>query len=233
MRLSRVSFLVLVVVVSLLGQTGVAAAVAINPPWVTGGLATYDGGGMYLAQGVYARSRMYPKQSPQDGDWVNSVLAKKDTGDFVEAGWYWEPDKTTRTWFTANKVGTWYHEYVIEDVPVFATNSWVGIHVRRDNTYNDRYNIYIDGEPMTWWVYTGMTSCRANVSCERYNTSDANSGAWLYAQVMRLNNGKFEWVYWPHAAPVSTFLYEDPYYDFYSNYVDRSDHYVYCDDHQN
>lgn len=232
MRRRRVAFLVLVVAVSLLAQPGLAAAVAINPPWVTGGVATYDGGGLYLAQGVYARSRMYPKQASQDGDWVNSVLAKKDTGDFVEAGWYWEPDKSIRTWFSANKVGTWYHEEPLLNIPNFATNSWVGIHVRRDNIYNDRYNIYVDGEPVLWWVYTGMTSCRANVSCERYDTADTNQGAWLYAQVLRLNGNKLEWVYFPNATRAS-FLYEDPYYDFYANYVDRSDHYVYCDDHQN
>jgi hypothetical protein len=74
-----------------------------------------------------------------------------------------------------------------------------------------------------------MTSCRASVTSERYDTADYNKGAWRYVQLL---TSSYTWAYWPHAARLS-FSNADPTYNFYYNYVDRSDHYVYCDDHQN
>ena len=87
------------IIVALCAMTVHADAYAVTA-YAAGGVATYDSGGLILAYGVRCNSRMYPKQSPQDHDWVNSLYARQDDGDFLEAGWYWTPTSTNRIWFS-------------------------------------------------------------------------------------------------------------------------------------
>lgn len=234
---SRARFLTMGVAILVLCAQGLVGSIPANatpltPQYAAGGVAASDTGSWLFAYGVNARSRMYAKQSPQDGDWVNSLYARKDDGDFVEAGWYWTPGGSTRTWFSwCYKAGYYVPEDILTNVPVYATDTWPGVAVRRNNPNSDRYDIYIDGVLRDYWTGTGMTSCRASVTSERYDTLDHNKGAWTYALYL---NKSYTWVYWPHAARLDFGVARtDPNYRLYTNYIDASNHLVYCDDHMN
>ena len=218
------------IIVALCAMTVHADAYAVTA-YAAGGVATYDSGGLILAYGVRCNSRMYPKQSPQDHDWVNSLYARQDDGDFLEAGWYWTPTSTNRIWFSVlQQRGYMYPEHLIEGVPLFPDNSWPRVALQQRTSGSETYDIYIEGVWRCAWFYTDITSCRASVTSERYTSYDYNKGAWTYSELLTSSR---TWTYWPHAARITTFANPDPLYRFYSNYIDRFDHYVYCDDHQN
>lgn len=207
-----------------------AATAHASLSWVyAGGVAAWDAGtSQILAYGVQASSLMYPKPLNHTGDWVNSVYARQDDGDFYEAGWYWRPTLSRRQWFaTLRKAGVTYAEEPLS-VPDKPSGTRAAIQVRRWGT-SDTYRVFVDGLLVHEEYLTGITSCRASVGSERYFTEDTNRGSWTYVKWM---NSSQVWSYWPNAL---RFVGEkhDPEYLFYTNYLDRSDHYVYCDDHQN
>mgnify|MGYP005855229825 CR=1 FL=1 len=168
-----------VVAVLGMGLGSLPASAATSPyHYAAGGVATNDNGSLYLAWGVSGASRMYPKQSPQVHDWVNSVYARQDDGDFLEAGWYWTPAGTSRVWFSVLQWrGYLLPQHLIPNVPAFADNTWPRITVRQRSAGNDEYDIYIDGVLRYQWENTDITSCRASVTSERYSPSDYNKGA--------------------------------------------------------
>lgn len=210
------------------------SSAAGSATWVmSGGLAAYDGGGQVLAYGVQANSYLYPKQTSQDDDWVNSLYARQDDGDFFEAGWYWASGATRRTWFSKlRRNGISYGEtwFPVSDQ---AAGGWPTIQIRRSGTSGDTYLVYVAGVLRTTEYSTGMTSCRASVGAERFDTLDYNKGSWTYIKYL---SGSNVWAYWPNALHYvggAGMVPSDSGFPFWSNHIDHYDHHVYCDDHQN
>ncbi|MHB8706855.1 MAG: hypothetical protein ACYC77_10110 [Coriobacteriia bacterium] len=197
--------------------------------WVyAGGVAAWDNDSQLLAYGVQGNSLMYPKPTDHLRDWVNSLYARQDDGDFFEAGWYWRPTLAERKWFSQlRQYGVMYPEVSL-NVGYKAPGTRAIIQVRRWGT-SDTYRVYVDGVLVREEYLTGITSCRAAAGSERYDTEDTNRGSWTYIKWM---NSSQVWSYWPNALRYIG-AGHDPVYLFYNNYIDRSDHYVYCDDHQN
>jgi hypothetical protein len=204
--------------------------------YFAGGRATDDYGNQYLAYGSSGASYMYPKQSPQDDDWVNSIYTRRDDGSWVEAGWYWKPGGTSRVWFTQafsvdfGLMGERY--FTVANAP---NGSRPVVTVRRFSTTADYHAVWVDNVLKYQWTLLPfrITSCRADVGAERYSLSDSNRGSWMYAKAARAD---LSWGYWQGAGatyPVGGGAQPDPSYFFFNNYVDRSDHFVYVDDHQN
>lgn len=164
--------------------------------YYSGGLAASDSGSPILAYGVQGNSYMYPKQNPQDSDWVNSLYARQDDGDFFEAGWYWKPTSTRRIWFSKlRQSGVNYSErwFTVSGRP---DGTRATIQIRRSGASGDTYLVLVDGNLKITQFSTGITSCRASVGAERYDTRDYNKGSWTYIQYLNSSNS---WVYWPHA----------------------------------
>jgi hypothetical protein len=187
-----------------------------------------------VSYGGQADSYVYPEQSPQDGDWVNSLYARQYDGDFFEAGWYWTPGGSTPVWFTVlRKNGVTQNEerFTVSGV---TPGTRYKITVRRsvaDPT--ETYEVYVNNGIKRTKPYTGITSSIPCVGAERYETRDYNKGSWTYVQhFKKLSSGAYQWQYWPGAA-VTSASNQDPTYKFWNNKVGASNHYVYVDDHQN
>jgi len=198
-----------------------------------GGGGKNTSGSWIVSYGVKADSYVYPKQSPQDDDWVNSLYARQYDGDFFEAGWYWTKTGSTPVWFAQLRKNGFYqpeqHFYVSGVVP----GQRKTIAVCKSTGNSDSYYVYVDNGIKFIQYSSGITSSIPCVGTERYDTLDYNKGSWTYVRhFQKIGTSSFQWQYWPSAGvtPVSN---QDPSYRFYTNRVNESNHWVYCDDHQN
>lgn len=185
--------------------------------------------------GVYCNTYMYPKQSSQDGDWVNSLYAGQWDKDFFEAGWYWRASDGQRIWFTAFvNGGQWYGETTFNGGS-YSNGTWIPIQIRRhlDGTDNDDWDVYVNGTLRYTRYNTGTKSSYPQVGSERMDTLDYNKGSWKYVRYwIKLSAWDYSWGWWPDADQRYD-LVMDPDYWFYRNRVDDANHWVYVDDHQN
>ena len=222
----RIVRFVLLAVAILLAASGVAQAATGHYSCVG---QAYNGSTKQVGYGTKAKMYVYPKQSPQDGDWVNSIYAGNMYGKFYEAGWFWWPGASAATgpqgfahyfnglfhserWFAPPAPGT---------RPVFAITNTGG---------SDTWRTYVDGVSRDIWFSTDIRSCYPCVGAERYDTLDYNKGQFLYTSYLARNGDAYNWAYWVDGGVNND---TDPNSNVYFNYLDRFDHYVYVDDHQN
>lgn len=218
-------------VLTLLLGTIVPAA-AGTPVWygVVGQSRNTDGT-KTVGYGTKANVWIYTKQSPQDGDWVNSLYAGTAAGSFYEAGWIWFPGSVAQpvafTHFYDSRIGYHYPDRWLAATLTPGTRVTFEI---SNMGGGDTWYTYISGVRKDVWTSTGIKSSYPCVGSERYNTADYSKGSFTYAQYLKKLTTGYGWNYWPGAMTNND---TDPVSNFYANYVSRSDHYVYVDDHQN
>lgn len=196
------------------------------------GRCVNDNGTDIISYGTSGNHYIYPKQVPQDGDWVNSVYAGTYSGNFYEAGWFWEPASASPVLFHhLYRVATDRH-YEERLVGTVTPGTRATIAIRRSVAVGgDAYEVYVNGAYKDTWLDTDVTSCLPCVGAERLDTLDYNKGSWTYVKhFAKVGTSTYSWTYWPNARSNND---NDPQYAFYWNYVDRSDHYVYVDDNLN
>lgn len=198
-------------------------AMATSVWYYAGGLAATDADAQILAYGVQGDSYMYAKQSAQDADWVNSLYARQDDGDFFEAGWYWTPGSTSRQWFCKLRQGGVYYPETWFTVSNAPNGDRARLQIRRSGTSGDTYLVLVDGVLKRTEYSTGIGSCRASVGAERYETADTNYGSWTYIKYLRSDN---TWAYWTNALR-NAGGNADPTYRVYTNNIDNSNHEIY------
>lgn len=186
----------------------------------------YNGATKTVGYGTEAKLYIYPKQSPQDGDWVNSIYAGNMYGAFYEAGWYWGPNVYgTPQVFTHLYDGITHYERLKTTSLTPGTRHYFRV---ANNRVDFTYRAYVDGQIIDTWTNTTIRSSYPCVGAERYNTLDYNKGQFQY--VAYLHKSANLWAYWQDGANNN---HTDPVYRPYYNYLDRPDHYVHVDDHQN
>jgi hypothetical protein len=187
----------------------------------------YYGSAKLVGYGTQARLYIYPKQSPQDGDWVNSIYGGNMYGAFYEAGWYWAPNVSLTPWvFTHLYDGVTHSERLKTTSLAPGTRHYFRV---ANNAVDFTYRAYVDGQLIDTWYNTTIRSSYPCVGSERYDTRDYNKGQLQYVSYLHTVSPE-TWVYWADAAINND---TDPNYHPYFNYLDRSDHYIYVDDHQN
>lgn len=202
--------------------------------WGVGGRALLSSGGSdAIGYGTDGDLWVYPKQQPQDGVYhVNSIYARTYAGSAVEVGWSWgKYDSAPRCFTHYYNYATGAHiEY---DIGTVTASTWTPFTLRQSSTDADTYQMWVDGVYKFAWTNTGITSSLSEVGAERYDTLDHGKGAWTYIRYYKnTGSGTRAWTYWPAAKQVNKTTSSDP-FNFYTNKVGNSNHYVYVDDHVN
>jgi hypothetical protein len=182
--------------------------------------------------GSAAKLYVYPAQSPQYGEWVNSIYVGGLHGDFVEAGWLRNtltgPPILMTNWKNVN--GT-YHER--HPAATLTNGTWVTVTIKNFNYTGDTWEIFLNGTKVDTFKLTSIYFGASDCATERYDTLAQNYGAWTYLQYLPHISGQgYIWTYWPYAN-YNASTNDSATWKLWTEQLGNSNHKVYVSDHQN
>jgi hypothetical protein len=202
-----------------------------------GGWATWSNGSSLTAYGN--RGEVYAYTRPSSGAKVNSIYVRAPgdpNGYLVEAG-YTSTGSNPPSGLPAN-----------HDPWFFSVNMYAGVYTADDFSYQyglpvgertrvslvntsgaHNWDVYYAGTHVTTWWDTAFMYGYLTVGEERSLTSVDARASITYMERLAREGSAYTWYYWWNGVGDG---YDDA-YSFRFNHVGDSNHWVYCDDHNN